>query len=241
MRLDDRLTIETPEGVSIELTLAGLGSRLGAAVVDITIQAVVLLALVLALTLAGAVVSADLGIFVMGVGTLLIAVVVLGYYLLFEALNGGRTPGKAAFGIRVATVDGRPVTLVAVTLRTLLRLIDFLPFLYATGAVSVVVTAKNQRLGDLVANTVVVRDRQTAPQVPPPVEGQRQGWDVATVTDAEMALVRRYASRRHQLTTEARARLAAETAARLRPKVTGGQALDDEEFLLQLLVEKSRH
>ncbi len=240
MHLDDRLTIETPEGVSIELTLAGLGSRLGAAAVDITIQTVVLLALVLALTLAGAVVSADLGIFVMGIGTLLIALVVLGYYLLFEALNGGRTPGKAAFGIRVATVDGRPLTLAAVTLRTLLRLVDFLPLLYAVGAMSVVATSKNQRLGDLVANTVVVRDRKPTPAAPPEVAGSRQGWDVATVSDAEMAIVRRYSARRHQLTPEARVKLAAETAARLRPKVTGGQYLDDEDFLLQLLVEKSR-
>lgn len=239
MHLDDRLTIETPEGVTIELTLAGLGSRLGAATVDILIQGVVLLGLVLALTLAGSVVSPDLGVFVMGIGSLLIALVVLGYYIVFETLNGGRTPGKAALGIRVATVDGRPVTLAAVTLRTLLRLIDFLPFLYAVGAIAVVVTARNQRIGDLVANTVVVRDRTPAPSVARSPQGTKEGWDVATVPEAELALVRRFLSRRDQLTPEARARLAAETSARLRPKVTGGRDLDDEAFLVQLVVEKS--
>ena len=241
MRLDDRFTIETPEGVELELTLAGLGSRLGAALLDIVIQIVVFLAVALALTLAGNRLSADLEIFVLGMASLLIALVILGYHIVFETLNGGRTPGKAAFGVRVTMVDGRPVTLTAVTLRTLLRLVDFLPALYLAGATSIIATARNQRLGDLVANTVVVRYRTAV--VPVPAHALkwsvRKGWDVATVTDAELALVRRFVSRSYDLTPEARARLATETADRLRPKVTGGDDLDNVAFLTQLLVEKS--
>lgn len=239
MSLEDRLTIETPEGVSIDVTLAGLGSRMGAAVIDIIIQGVVLIAAVLALTLAGATLSQDLGVFIVGVGTLVLTAVVLGYYLVFEALNGGRTPGKAAFGIRVASADGRPVSFGAVAIRTLFRVIDFLPALYALGAITVMLNDRNQRLGDLVAGTVVVRDRTGAPASPresdqTPVEG----WDVAAVTEAETALLRRFAARRGDLTPQARQKLAAETAERLRPKVEGGNGLDDETFLMQLLAEK---
>lgn len=238
MHLDDRLSIDTPEGVSIEVTLAGLGSRFGAALVDVVIQGVLLLILLLALTMAGSTLAGDLSVFLMGVGALALAVIVLGYYIVFEALNGGRTPGKAVFGIRVASVDGAPVGLGAVSLRTLMRLVDFLPAAYAVGALAIVTNSRNQRLGDMVANTVVIRDRVAAPPPVPRIEGPARGWDVSTLNDAELGLVRRFAARRHDLAPEARHRLASDLATRLRPRVAGGDRLGDEEFLLQVLVEK---
>lgn len=242
MHLDDRLTIETPEGVSIDVTLAGLGSRFGAAALDLLIQGVILLAMTLALSLAGSVVSGDLSVFLLGVGTLAVAVVVIGYYVVFEALNGGRTPGKAAFGIQVSTVDGSALTLAAVTLRTLMRIVDFLPAAYAIGAISIVATARNQRLGDLVADTVVIRTRTPATaSTPPPTSAvpATNTWDVATVTREEVALIRRFLERRSSLSPDARHRLASQLATRLRPKVEGGRDLDDEAFLTQLLAEKA--
>jgi uncharacterized RDD family membrane protein YckC len=238
MHLDDRLSIDTPEGLSIEVTLAGLGSRFGAALVDIVIQGLLLLVLLLALTMAGSTLSGDLSVFLMGIGALALAVIVLGYYIVFEALNGGRTPGKAVFGIRVASMDGAPVGLGAVSLRTLMRLIDFLPAAYAVGAVAIVTTSRNQRLGDMVANTVVIRDRVAAPPPASRIEGNALGWDVSLLSDAELGLVRRFAARRHDLAPEARDRLASDLATRLRPRVAGGERVGDELFLLQLIVEK---
>lgn len=240
MHLDDRMTIETPEGVSIEVTLAGLGSRFGAAVLDLLIQGALLLALTLAMSLAGSVVSADLGVFLLGLGTLLIAIIVLGYYIVFEALNGGRTPGKAAFGIHVATVDGTALGLGAVTLRTLMRLIDFLPAAYAIGAVMIAISPRNQRLGDVVANTVVVRRRTAGVDATPrEVPGETRGWDVSAVTDAEIALIRRFVQRRSSLSPDARSRLARDLAARLRPRIARVDEPDDELFLVQVLAEKA--
>ncbi|HLU52517.1 MAG TPA: RDD family protein [Acidimicrobiia bacterium] len=238
MHLDDRLQIETPEGVTIELTLAGLGSRFGAAALDILIQGVLLLVIVLVLSLAGTAVDPDFGLFLQGAGTFVLAVVIVGYYILFEGFNGGRTPGKAAFGIQVVSADGTPLTLGAVTLRTLMRLIDFLPAAYAAGAVSIVASPRNQRLGDLVAGTVVIRTRSKATKPTPLPATERQGWDAATVTRDEVALVRRFVERRNELTPEARQRLAADLAGKLRPRVDGGRHLTDEEFLTQLLAEK---
>lgn len=238
MQLEDRLSIDTPEGVSIEVALAGLGSRFGAAAIDILIQGALLLAATLAMSLAGSAVEEDLGIFLLGVGTLLVALVVIGYYVLFEALNGGRTPGKAALGIRVASIDGTPLSLGAVTLRTVMRLIDFLPAAYAVGAISIAVTARNQRLGDLLADTVVIRDRRPALTSAVEPTAAAHGWDVATVSTREVELVRRFVARRPDLTPEARDQLAGELARRIRPRVRGGEQLGNEEFLVQLLSEK---
>jgi uncharacterized RDD family membrane protein YckC len=238
MHLDDRLTIDTPEGVSIEVTLAGLASRMGAAMIDLTIQGALLLIATLALTLAGSRLSGDFGVFLFGIGTLVIATIVLGYYILFEALNGGRTPGKGAFGLRVTSVDGTPLGLGAVTLRTLLRLIDFLPVAYAIGAISILVSPRNQRLGDLAAATVVIRDRTATPAAPPSAPIEVEGWDVSSLGEGEMALIRRFAARRQDLTPEARVKLAQDLAARFRPMVNGGQRMDDEAFLIQLVAEK---
>jgi uncharacterized RDD family membrane protein YckC len=207
--------------------------------IDLLIQGILLLALTLALSLAGTAVSPDLGVFLFGVGTLVVVAIVVGFYIVFEALNGGRTPGKAALGIRVVSVDGTSLSLVAVTLRTLMRLVDFLPAAYAIGAISIVTSARNQRLGDLIANTVVVRDRTPVPSAAAPMpQHELRGWDVSAVGDAEIGLVRRWAARRADLNHDARQNLARELAGRLRPRVGGGRELDDETFLLQLLAEK---
>lgn len=241
MHLDDRMLIETPEGVSIEVTLAGLGSRLGATVIDLLIQGGLLLALTLAFSLSGTTVSQELNVFLLGLGTVLVAVVVVGYYVVFEAFNGGRTPGKAALGIGVATVDGTPLGLGAVTLRTLMRLVDFLPAAYVVGALSIAVTARNQRLGDLVANTVVIRHRMAKPApagFDHAAQPQSRRWDVSGIGPAEVALVRRFLARRSSLTPEAQARLTSDLATKLRPRVPAGRELSDLDFLRQVVAEK---
>src|SRR5207247_8636454 len=93
--------------------------------------------------------------------SLLPAVAFLGYCALFEALNGGRTPDKQALGIRVVMQTGHPVTPAAAVIRNLVRLLDcyfpLLPFL--PGLLMVFLHGRNQRLGDLAAGTIVVRDR----------------------------------------------------------------------------------
>src|SRR5207244_1814355 len=83
-----------------------------------------------------------------------------GYFLLFEALNGGRTPGKRLMGIRVVMDTGHPLTFTAAAVRNLVRIVDMQPlFTYQVGLAFVLFHAQNKRLGDIVAGTVVVRDR----------------------------------------------------------------------------------
>ena len=82
-----------------------------------------------------------------------------GYFILFEGLWNGQTPGKFALGIRVRMADGTPITLLASFYRNLFRLADFMPAIYFLGLVLSFLTEKSQRLGDIVANTMVTHER----------------------------------------------------------------------------------
>lgn len=150
-----RLEIETPEHVRLEYELAGIGSRLAAAVIDLFVLAAWAVAVVvlttISATLLGSLAGA-LGIALIGLGS-------LGYFTFFEAYRQGQTPGKRSLGIRVVRATGHPVTFGAAFTRNLLRLADFLPPPYLSGLLLILFHPKSQRLGDIVAGTVVVRDR----------------------------------------------------------------------------------
>jgi uncharacterized RDD family membrane protein YckC len=85
-----------------------------------------------------------------------------GYYIYLEG-NYGQTVGKMALGIVVVTEDGAPIDYGTAAIRTVLRIVDALPFLYLVGLVLILVTDRNQRLGDIVADTVVVRASENSP------------------------------------------------------------------------------
>jgi uncharacterized RDD family membrane protein YckC len=225
MPLEDRVTISTAEGIELELLLAGLGSRFGAALIDVVIQLVLVLAVTLGLGLA----TGGVGDGWIGALYLVLAfLIIFGYDVAFESLNSGRTPGKLAAGLRVVRSTGQPVGFLTSSVRNLLRIVDFLPLFYGVGATSIFVTGNDQRLGDLAAQTLVVRERIAAP---PPMltlgpnamarDATFLAWDVSTVTPDETATVRRYLERRPQLSLAARAQLSWELCERLRPKVSG--------------------
>src|SRR5206468_11279553 len=87
--------------------------------------------------------------------------VYFGYDVAFETLASGRTPGKRAAGLRVVRLGGEPVGFVASAVRNLGRLVDMQPgLLYAVGAATILFSRHNQRLGDLAAGTLVVRERR---------------------------------------------------------------------------------
>lgn len=246
MEIEDRLRIETPEGVDLEVTLAGLASRTGACFVDSLIVTAALVVLLIAVTMLGALAeqtSSDLYFLIIGIGALASFVLLIGYYLVFESLNGGRTPGKAAFGIRVIRVDGSPLGFGAVAIRNLVRLVDFLPAFYAVGLIAMVTNKRNQRLGDLAAGTVVIRDRKVGAAPAYLVDGidltVLPAWDVSMVSEEEVGLVRRFAERRISMQPANRAHLAAVLAGPLRAKIAAPDAPgDDVDFLIRLLAEK---
>src|SRR4051812_34021599 len=144
---EDRLAIATPEGVEIELTLAGLGSRFIAAVFDFFIRLV-------PLVIAWVLLHPDRNATGAALFALLDFAIQFFYYVLFEVLGGGRSPGKRWTGLRVVRTGGRPVTFVRSMLRNVLRIVDELPAFYLVGMLSIFITNQNQRLGDLAAGTL---------------------------------------------------------------------------------------
>jgi uncharacterized RDD family membrane protein YckC len=159
----DQLNIDTPELVDIEMPLAGIGSRFIAILVDslilgfaFFILGVLAAMIVPALHLFGDV-SANWAV---GIILLIVFLLLWGYFVLFEAFSSGRTPGKRVAKIRVIHQSGRGINFVEALARNLVRFVDFLPSFYAVGIVVIFLSRRNQRLGDMVAGTLVVRDRE---------------------------------------------------------------------------------
>jgi uncharacterized RDD family membrane protein YckC len=238
--LDDRTRISTPEGIDLELTLAGAGSRLGAGLVDGLVQGVILFTVIVGVVLISNSAGQDAILLVFGIFGLMFLLVVFGYPTLFDTLNAGRTPGKALFGLRVVMVDGGPVTFTAAAIRNVLRLVDFLPSFYVVGALAVVATQRHQRIGDLAARTMVVRDvKRYAAPVPQVARPVGPAWDVTAVTSEEVAVIRQLLARKAFLLPDRREELLRRMAGRLRPKVgTAGEVVDDDQFLQRVVAWK---
>lgn len=246
---DDVVSIATPEGLDLQLMLAGPASRFVSAAVDIVIQLVLLVAVAIVLGVLG---GAGLG--GGGVAVLLWSLISFGlitfYDVFFEVFNSGRTPGKVLNGLRVVRTEGYPVTFVTSLIRNAIRPIDFLPSMYLLGAGTILVTKKNQRIGDVVAGTLVVRELQAADNERTPalasVATRSDGddvsthWDTSRVTEEDVATVREFLARRETIDYAVRLDLARTLAERLRPNVVGAPAdLRGERFLLALVRAKA--
>ncbi|MGH9049906.1 MAG: RDD family protein, partial [Acidimicrobiia bacterium] len=214
----------------LDIVLVGLGSRFAATLLDLTIQIGAIIALGMALGL-----GSNSG-YVIAAYFALVFLVLFAYDIVFETWNSGRTIGKLAAGIRVVRTSGQPVNFMTSAVRNLIRIVDFLPLFYTVGMISVIVTERNQRLGDLAAGTYVVRERRAIAPVPqqiaapaaalgwappPMATAAYMSWDVSTVTADEVATVRRFLERRATLDPHARAQLGWDLATRLRAKVAG--------------------
>lgn len=206
----------TPEAVRLRADAAGVGSRSIALMVDLVIQAVMLVPILLGFLLDGLAGMAETAVF-----SLFVLTVVWGYFPLFEWLRGGQTPGKRVQGIRVVRTSGEPAGFAPVMVRNLLRIIEVyaLPFV---ALIAMFVTARSQRLGDLAAGTMVVRDRAMplpAPTAMAPPDAGATALDTSALTEPEYAVLRTFLARRDGLDPAARQRLAAGLAARLRQQV----------------------
>jgi len=229
----DRIEISTPEGLTLEMTLAGLGSRAAAAIIDTLI--IVVLALVVIWPLPDDV-TPLVRIFQIAAPVLLF----FGYHMVFETMGRRQSPGKRALGLRVVGADGSPVGGVATLIRNLIRLVDFLPSLYLVGIIAVFATTRNQRLGDLAAGVVVVTEpRMDAEPVDdlPSFYDLPEGWDVSAVTDEDLAMIRRFLARRYEMDRGARLNLAHKLAFSVEKRVSRPPGGSDPERLLETVFE----
>ncbi len=232
--VQETLRISTPEGVSLELPLAGVGSRFVALLVDTLLQATAFVGIAILLLVLGA--GGFTGDAVLAVAAFAL---VFAYPVAFEVGASGRTPGKRWSSLRVVCDDGSPITFRASALRNLVRPVDAIPGLYLVGAIAVFASRSNQRLGDLAAGTIVVREpraRTSAAPIGAPLEDvggdELPAWDVSGLREAELAALRRFLERRQALDAVPRNLLARDLADRLRPRVgdVGGD-LAPERFL----------
>ncbi len=148
MLLDTTYTVNTPEGIALELAPAGPVPRFLAWSIDLLIRTGVYMLLLITLAFLG-----NVG---MGIAAILLFLLESFYPVYFELRHQGQTPGKKLMAIYVAQLDASPVTLSTSIVRNLLRTVDFLPIFYGFGLGSMLLNKRFQRLGDLAANTVVL-------------------------------------------------------------------------------------
>ena len=236
----DVLVVTTPEGVQLSYRLAGLGSRYLARFVDSIFR------VVLVVIMARAVRDVSRSGLMQAAFAIGLFVIILLYDVISELASKGRTIGKAAVGIRVIRSDGRPIDVWSSVIRNLLRLIDEIFSFGLIATISIFVTRRGQRLGDLAAGTVVIRERtfKAAPDPLPDWATDANApflhWDTSAVSQDELALVRSFLARRSMLDSRARLDLASQLAGRIRPRVPAAPDWSDEQFLVSVVAARVR-
>src|SRR2546423_449332 len=213
-----RLAIETPEHLVLELELAGVGSRIAAAALDAVLLGVLYVGLGMGLValLTQRESPGAWSTLVAVLAVLALFLLFWCYFLLFEALNHGRTPGQRLMGIRVVMDTGPPITFAAAAVRNLIRIVDGLPF-GLVGLAFMLFHPQNKRLGDIVAGTVVARDRPEDVQLGAgPADREPGAEPLETgppeLSDEEFRLLDQYLERLDGLDDALRRRLTADLA-----------------------------
>lgn len=250
------VSIETPDHFELHFQLAGIGSRFLAYLLDKLIQFGFFFGLLVVVFLAALVagkagtiatwlgdVSHTLMRWAVAAAILVYGVIAIGYFILFEYLWSGSTPGKRSQGIRVIRKDGRPITFLDAAIRNVLRFVDILADVYPIGLVVMFIDSQNRRLGDLTAGTLVIMDRDVRqPPLAEPVDDP-QVWETGIrqamreMTPEDYHLVTRYLARRQGLQPEHREELAKDICFRLfKDSACWRKPLSDLEAALEDLV-----
>jgi uncharacterized RDD family membrane protein YckC len=238
---EDQIKVDTPEQIALEFPLAGIGSRFMAIALDTLLQGllyivgifVLIAAAKYAHTLPGSL-SWVPASWVPALVVLFIFCIYWGYFATFEILWKGRTPGKRAAGIRVIKDSGRALNVYEVIGRNLMRAVDALPTLYIVGIVTMMISKKNQRLGDYLVGSIVVHDKpgdEIHPDWSSATEAAFPSSELSKMTPEELVLIETYLHRRSSLADGHRDATAYKIASRITAK-TGiepapGQSLDE--------------
>lgn len=241
---DETLVIETPEHVELNFALATIGNRFLACAIDHAIQIISIVVLyIIARSLSAGVRNAESMIFTdaKGISLWIVAgflianfIILFGYFIFFETIWSGQTPGKRWMKLRAIQDDGRPINFFAALTRNLIRFADMVvPPFYSVGIISVFASSRAKRLGDYVANTVVVKERAAeAPKFDEVFESEApdtamrrvapptlfQG-DVRVVTESEILAVESFLRRRYDIPEHPRLWLAWRIAMPLLEKI----------------------
>ncbi len=256
---DETLAIDTPENVVFGYHVAGIGSRFLAALVDSTLILLLQLVVNVGVLLVARFVfnfsfsGDETGLaWLLAVFGLVAFGFLWGYYIFFEMVWNGQSPGKRWVGLRVLRTDGTPITLTESIIRNLVRLVDFLPAYYGVGVVTMFINSQARRLGDLAAGTVVVHDRAAvtleslAAAPPRPAASlsptpSAAHWPVERLTSRDLEVAEDFLRRRETLAN--RAGLARQIAQTLLARMGADPAEAERtpgEVLIQEILEARR-
>ena len=204
-----RVKSRTPESVELEFTLAGVGSRALALLIDYLLWMVILIVVLTAFAFLNYLFSNIVGAdkWIISIQLLIFFVVYIGYFIFFETLWHGQTPGKRYVKIRVIRDDGRNAGLQQAIMRSLLRTFDDL---LSLGFLLILFTKQEKRLGDLVAGTIVIQEAQNSAQeisIDPAAQeladSLAKTGRLEALTPDNFAAIRRYLQRYPTLSREA--------------------------------------
>jgi len=186
-----QLVTITSEGVTLRQEIADAGARLAAGLVDLVVIALLLLLLIFGASILSIYDPTGASGFIAGLVVGGIVLVVLGYHVLFHQFAHGQTPGKMLLAIRVVANDGYPPSFLALVLRALVWPIDVFPLLILPiGVFAIAFTPRRQRLGDVVAGTVVVHVKDPRPPVEPWPKETWSGLQERTLALSPLVLAR---------------------------------------------------
>lgn len=260
MSMDEHYSIDTPENIEFNYTVAGIGSRFLAAIVDTLLLGIiqVALAFVMGFLLAGVsdTEQGSVESILLAIWALLSFVFLWGYYIFFELSWNGQSLGKRLVRLRVVREGGRPITFVSSAIRNLVRLIDFLPGFYGLGVLVMFIDKRARRLGDLAGGTLVVKEQQAvsleslmarSPAVSPlqalehnplPLPALSPNMQILTGKDYE--LVQEFLRRRSELGRESRMRLGKQLAEGLHSRLGIPFTNSNPELFLEQVVREYR-
>lgn len=264
---EETLIIETPERVPLAFALASIGNRFLAVAIDHFIQYFTIFIaawIFISISGIGDVTNLDRAEFFQSMSKWTIAIMIIvlflifaGYFVFFEWLWSGQTPGKRLLKLRVIREDGRPVTLWEAIARNLLRIFDAVPGfvlpVYSVGLITIFLSGRDQRIGDMFAGTVVVRERlDEAPTFKETFSNpiadaafrrvQKQTnfqADVNSITEAEIEVAESFLRRRWDLTDRQRLWMAWRVALPLMYKIKPNYDL--ETFTYEGFLEEIVH
>jgi uncharacterized RDD family membrane protein YckC len=210
--------IVTPEAVLLEFETAGVASRTVAELLDIGVQLGGLVVVMAGVSILGN--AGGTGeVFAVVVALVALFAALVGYPVVMETFWGGRTLGKAAMGLRVVTREGAPERFRHAAIRAMIGLVEIYALLGIPAVISIVTSRRDQRLGDLVAGTLVLRQRAGRRATPPVTfavpwnwEGYVQSLDVSPLTDEQYGVVRAVLLRLGELSPAARWQVSTEVA-----------------------------
>ncbi len=198
-RISEKVSVQTPEQIQFEFELAGVSARMMAYLLDLLIRAGIISVVSTILVLTTSWASEGLSA---GLVLILAFVVEWGYNTLLEWRFNGVTPGKKALGIRVVRTDGVSIDFVRSAMRNFLRAADIFPFFYAAGVLTMFFTGTQRRLGDLAADTMVIREKRSPLRELPPlpsnlVEIPTGALMQLGIRDRDLTIIDEFFRRRH--------------------------------------------